>query len=228
MSTLSSIRALGASLTFTLAAAGAAHAAAVFDTDLAAFTAANPGLAVEGFENAVVASGTDTAVAGPLNSSTSNAVFAAGSVLAGFSMEPTSGDVYASRDRGGNTGANVSSNSFGADMNITFGPGVTALGIDLLQWFDNNGGWSLEVYDAGNALLGSFATLAGSFVGITSDVDIARLFLNKPDSGAVIDNLRFGAAGGTVPEPSSLLLVALAGLALRGVQPASRRARIQV
>ena len=60
-------------------------------------------------------------------------------------------------------------------------------------------------------LLGSFATPAGSFVGITSTDAIGRLFLDKPNSGAVIDNLRFGTA--SVPEPSGLLLLGLGAAA---------------
>jgi len=199
----------------TAGVASNAKAAVVFSTSQGAFLSANGGLTLETFESANVAAGTDTAVAGPINSVTNNAVFAASSLAAGFTLTPTAGDVYVARDVGGNPGAVVSSNFFAENMNIGFGPAVTAIGIDLLQWFGNDGGWALEIYDTADTLLGSFATAAGSFVGITSDVAIGRLFLNKPDSGAVIDNLRFGSKGASVPEPSTLLLVGLAGLALR-------------
>jgi hypothetical protein len=202
-----------------LAAAGTAQSAAVFTTNLAAFNAANPGLTVEGFENANLASGADTAFTGPLNAATNSATFATGSVVPGFSISATGGSaIYASRDVGGNTGANVSSNSFGENLNIAFMGGITAVGIDLLQWFGNNGGWGIEVYDAADNLLGSFATAAGSFVGVVSDVAIARMFLDKPNTGAVIDNLRFGTAGSAVPTPGSLLLsaTAIVGLCLAG------------
>jgi hypothetical protein len=193
----------------------AAFAAPVFTTNLAAFTAANPGLTVEGFENANLASGADDAFVGPLNSATNNARFAAGSVAAGFSISaPTSNSIYVSRDFGGNAGANVSSNSFNENLNIAFVGGITAIGIDLLQWQGNNGGWAIEVYDAADNLLGAFATAAGSFVGVVSDVAIARMFLDKPNTGAVIDNLRFGTAGSAVPTPGSLALVSTAVLAL--------------
>jgi hypothetical protein len=196
-----------------------ANAAPIFTTNEAAFLLANPGLALEDFENANLASGTDTSIASPLNSATNNAIFATVSVIPGFSLATTSGGVYVSRDFAGNTGANVSSNVFAADMNVTFGPAVTAIGIDLKQWNGQNGGWTVEVYDINDVLLGSFATNAGSFVGITSTDAIARMFLNKPNSGAVIDNLRFGAAA--VPEPSMLLLFGLAGAA--GLRQIRRR-----
>lgn len=195
--------------------ASSAQAAVVFSTSQGAFLAANSGLTLETFESANVAAGTDTAVAGPISSATNNAAFAPGDLAAGFVLTTTDGGVYVGRDIGGNPGAVVSSNLFAENMNIGFGPAVTAIGIDLLQWFGNDGGWALEIYDTADTLLGSFATAAGSFVGITSDVAIGRLFLNKPDSGAVIDNLRFGSKGASVPEPSTLLLVGLAGLALR-------------
>jgi hypothetical protein len=80
-------------------------------------------------------------------------------------MTPTSGDVYVSRDFAGNAGVNVSSNQFAADMNIVFTPGVTALGVDLLQWFGNNGPWTVEAFDAGNVSLGSFSTPATELRG---------------------------------------------------------------
>ncbi len=195
--------------------ASSAQAAVVFSTSQGAFLAANSGLTLETFESANVAAGTDTAVAGPISSATNNAAFAPGDLAAGFVLTTTDAGVYVGRDVGGNPGAVVSSNLFAENMNIGFGPAVTAIGIDLLQWFGNDGGWALEIYDTADTLLGSFATAAGSFVGITSDVAIGRLFLNKPDSGAVIDNLRFGSKGASVPEPSTLLLVGLAGLALR-------------
>jgi PEP-CTERM motif len=198
-----------------LTAATAAQSATLFTTDRATFTAAHSGLTVEGFENAAIGSGSHAAFTGPLNAATNNSSFAPGSVASGFSLfAGESRSVYVSRDVGGNSGANVSSDLFEENMTISFAPGVTALGIDLLQWFGNDGGWALEVYDVTSRLLGSFSTAAGGFVGITSTSEIDRLFLDKPNSGAVIDNLRFGAAH-SVPEPGSLLLAALALVGLR-------------
>lgn len=191
-----------------LLASGPAQGVVVFTTNSAVWIATHPGAAHEGFENANIASGTATAFTGPLNASTNNSIFATGSVIPGFSLSavpPGSADIYVDRDFGGNTGATVSSNFFGANIDIAFATTVTAIGIDLMQWQGNNGGWTVEVYDSANVLLGSFSTLAGSFVGIDSTDAIARLFIDKPDIGGVIDNLRFG----TVPEPATLLLIAL-------------------
>lgn len=215
--------ALSLSLALGLGATFTAQAAAIYTTDRVAFDAANPGLAFEGFEAANLPSGTDTAFAGPLNSATNNGVFAAGSVRPGFSIEGSEGGpIYASRDVGGNIGANVSTNVFVENIFIRFAGGVTAVGLDLMQWYDNDGGWTIEAYDAADRLLGAFSTSSASFIGITATEGIARLFLDKPDVGAVIDNLRFGTAGGTVPVPSSL---ALAGLALVAIHASTRGRR---
>src|SRR5262245_24952021 len=100
--------------------------AALFTTDQASFLAANPALALEDFEGANLAAGTDNAFLGPLSSTTNNAIFATGSVIDGFELSPTGGDIYVSRDFGGNAGVNVSSNQFTADINIVLLPGVTA------------------------------------------------------------------------------------------------------
>jgi hypothetical protein len=197
-----------------LLCAANAQSAVVFSTNSAAFLAANPGLILETFENAKLPSGSQTSIAGTLNSSTNNSVFATGSVVAGFSLSTTSGGLYVSRDVAGNAGSSVSSNSFTADMNIAFAPNITAVGIDLLQWQGNNAGWTIEAFDAGNLSLGSLSTRSGSFIGLTSTTAIARLFLNKPDSGGVIDNLRFGTSGDAVPEPATLLLLAISVAAL--------------
>lgn len=198
-----------------VALAPAAQAAATYTTDFAAFIAANPGLSVEDFEAANIPSGGTRAFDGPLNAATDNTEFAAGSVLAGFSLATTGGGIYADRDFGGNTSATISSNAFAENLQISFAPGVTAIGIDLLQWQGNNGGWRLEAFDAADVSLGSFGTNGGSFVGLVSDVAVARLFLDKPDTGAVIDNLRFGDAGNRVPEPAPLALLAAALVALQ-------------
>lgn len=211
-----------------VATAGPARASAVFNTDRNAFIAAHPHLTVEGFESANIGSGQHLGFAGPLSVNTDNGYFRMGDLQTGFAVEALgTGQIYLSRDFGGNSGANVSSNVLTENMNVWFTSGITAVGIDLLQWAGNDGGWTVEAYDIADNLLGRYITLASGFMGLTSSVPIARLFLDKPDVGGVIDNLRFGVAGGghTVPEPSSLLLVAGAALALRVAAVRHRRRR---
>lgn len=203
-------------LSLPLAATAPAQAAAVYTTDFAAFNAANPDLAFEDFEAANLAPGGVEFMPGPLNAATNNSVFAAGSVRPGFSLEGSEGGrLYVSRDVGGNSGANISSSLLLENIFIHFAAGVTAVGLDLMQWNGSTGGWRIEAYDASDTLLGAFSVGTDSFVGITAREGIARLLLDKPNSGGVIDNLRFGTAGGTVPLPSSLALAALALLVLR-------------
>jgi hypothetical protein len=227
MFTISTLRrAAATALLGTAALAGSAPslAAATWTSDYAAFIAANTALAVEDFESANLPAGSDTAFAGPLNASTNNGVFATGSVLPGFSIRGwEGGDIYASRDFGGNSGANVSSNLFAEDIFIEFGAGITAVGLDLLQWQGNDDGWLISIVDSSLNLISEIAVSSAAFVGVTSSTSIAGVYLGKPNTGGVIDNLHFGVAGGgTVPAPTSLLLAGAALLALRlSSRPAS-------
>ena len=58
----------------------------MFYTSRTAFNAANPGLPVEDFEEARLATGTAVRIASPLNSSTSNSVFSPGDILPGLGV----------------------------------------------------------------------------------------------------------------------------------------------
>jgi len=171
----------------------------------AAFQADAPGLALEDFEASTLASGTAAAFAGPLNSTTNNAYFSTGSVLAGFSLAPTSGNIYNGRDHGGVATSVVSSNSFGADLNLSIS--VNAVGLDLNGFNGVDGAWSVDVHGAGGSL-GAFNLPTGGFFGVIStSEDIICLALNKPNSGGSIDNFEYGRS--TIPEPSTALLLGL-------------------
>lgn len=186
-----------------------ASAATVFSTSKVAFLSANTGLTLEDFEGSSLASGNNTGFAGPLNSSTNNSTYAANSVKSGFSLTATSGNIYADRDFGGNVGATVSADNFDANINIIFNNIVTAASIDLLQWLGNTGDWTIEAFDAFDVSLGSIVattTDTPTFIGIKSDVAIKRIFLDKPDNGAVIDDLRFGNPS-SVPAPAAVWLL---------------------
>ena len=193
----------------------------VYD-DRALFEADNTGLATEDFENANLLSGEAFGFAGPLNSLTDNSIFAAGSVIDGFSLVPDFGEVYVGKDFGGVPTVGVSSNSFGADINLLFDPDVTAVGLDLFGFANNLVvTWTVTFND--NVTIGSTIVTTPGFFGVsTSSGMISSLFLNKPDSGGVIDNLIFGTPS-VVPEPGTL---ALLGIGLFGMGLARRRKQI--
>jgi len=202
-----------------LAFGNSAVAGLIVYDDRALFEADNAGLANEDFENANLASGTATAFAGTLNSLTNNSIFAAGSVIDGFSLVPEVGFVYVGNDFGGVPTVGVSSDSFAADINILFDPDVTAVGLDLFGFADNFVvTWTVTFND--NVTIGSTIVTTPGFFGVfTSSGMISSLFLDKPDSGGVIDNLTFGTPT-VVPEPGTL---ALLGIGLFGMGLARRK-----
>ena len=173
-----------------------------FYDDRNLFNAVCPDIPIEDFEGANIALGNLATFYGPLNSATNNAYFSTGSVLDGFSLSVTEGDIYLENTYGSTT-KNVSSNYHVADMNIDFSPSVDAVGVDLNIWFNIVGNWIVEVYGA-SGLLGSVSAPGGSFLGVTSDSEpIIRVLLDRPYYGAVIDNLAFGNCEVKESEPNN-------------------------
>jgi hypothetical protein len=209
-----------------LFATTASAAVTVYGTR-AALDAAAAGLITEDFEEAVVNDPGAVAFTGPLDNTTNNGIFAAGDIEAGFTMTttdavgaPASNNIYVGRNFGGVPTTVVSSNFFGENFLLVFGPTITAFGADLSGFEGVDGSWTVTVRSAGGDE-GSFVLGTGGFFGMTSTVAITEIYFDKPDSGGTIDNVAFGE-GGLVPEPGTWALM-IAGFGLAGATLRKRR-----
>jgi hypothetical protein len=222
--------------------ASRSEATLVFYTDRASFDTANPGLAVEGFENANSAG--NPTFAGPLDSTTNNGIFATGSILPGISFGETGGNIadglYLAEPLQNGVGVNPT-NALGINLppssgfDILLNPGVTAFALDLFQ--NSSGGeqtgvpqdYTVDIFGT-SGLLGSTTTTVQSgqagFFGVSStELGAITEITVTSVSGfyEVIDNVAFGTAA--VPEPSSLALCGLGVVAAAGYARGRTKAR---
>jgi hypothetical protein len=209
----------------TLASALSAEAALITFDSRAAFDAAAPGLALEDFEDAVVTAGGVEAFDEPLNAATATALFPAGSILPGLTLDtPADFDFDLALVGAGFAGIptnSVFSNFFADTLNVHLASG-TAVGLDAFSIFEDST-VTISVYGAGDALLGTFdiaAGTAGTFFGVVNDsgaITRLNLFSARGFSEGV-DNIAFEST--PVPEPASLVLF---GTGIAGVLALSRR-----
>lgn len=202
----------------------------------AAFSAAAPGIASQTFGIAFgeLAMGSGDTMAGPLNSSTNNIIFKPGDILPGLAISssiPGSDSLFISDALGSdplhnelpniNNRTVVTNNEFIASLNLSFSPGVTAVGLGLVSEFSNSN-LQLSVFGATNNLLGTLLVTnvpssgPSKFFGITTSGEtISRVNINSATNQAEgVDLVQFGQAAATsaVPEPASLILWGLTGV----------------
>ena len=197
----------------------------------AEFVTATPGLPVETFESALVPPLLPPNLAvvihcdGPLSSATASACFPAGGLLPGvvYSASPVIGLTVVGPGLGNrlaNSSLIMGSIMGDATLNLVF-TGVTAVGFELFPFPVVENAYEINFFSPSDVALGSFtiSSLPGEFgyayFGLLSTNDlIGRVSIHNQSTQfpwEFIDNMSFGIP--TVPEPSSMLLLA-AGLAL--------------
>jgi hypothetical protein len=224
-----------------LTVAPGASAQVVFTNDEAQFFADNPGLLVQTFDSAI-SSGCDV----PFDSTNSADCFPPGALLPGVVYDAAPSheflDIFGINFNGssGNTSKAIGPDNHTDTLDLIFDGGVSAAGVRP-GCFILTGGIcqrtiTISVYGAGDVLLGSTQVDASSlfddFVGIESDVPIAKVSVRGPDLGPdsgfhAISELDFPLSQlQNVPTLSEWgMISAAAGLVLVGMFFAARRKR---
>lgn len=188
-------------------------AGVLFFTDRPTFNAAAPSpLVLEDFENSVLPQDGIAAIGSVLDSSSSNAAFAPGSIVTGLRITAALG-LFAQNGHFYSPTNTVFNDFDGDPLSITF-PGFTpyAVGLDLLGIFTENASHALTVYDSAGSVLYSanFAPPgAGVFLGFISTAPIHHITMDTGLSSYGFDNIAFDATAET-PEPATWMLCAAA------------------
>jgi hypothetical protein len=213
-----SVSALIAAIGLVTALPEVSRASLVYYTTAALFDAAEPGLPVQTFTTANLYNQPYVVQSSPLNSSTNDAVFAAGSILPGLTISNSGPGpaatgllVY---------GDNIGNNWFGDSLILSFSPGVSAVGEDVFAntaYGESFAGNITEDIFNGTQSLGSKTyteTAGGSlYFGVSSTtVPITSVELTWDGDGDGITfarNIAFGPSSASVPEPSTSACLAL-------------------
>lgn len=149
--------------------------ALTFWNNRASFAAAFPGLPTESFSGTIVGGGAIVSCDPPFNSSTNNACFTPGAIMAGIEID------LGVRDPGsslqlvvigvgalGNTNVLVGPNSFVDDIIFNFSPAVRAAGFDLINPMAPGQTYNVEIFGPGGSIGVGTATdgAEGNFWGV--------------------------------------------------------------
>lgn len=174
-------------------------------TSQSEFQQAFPGLPKEDFEESTIGNTAFASFPRPLNSSTSNAYFAAGDILPGLNITSTGtaasgyelgviGGNYATWN---NTSKSVMNENYFNLFTIEFtGSNVNAVGMDLV-FILTTGNAEIKIYTTGNTLIDTITYTLGAtptFFGIYSSQPITKMTMAKTpnDNWVSIDNIQFG------------------------------------
>jgi hypothetical protein len=150
-----------------------------------------PGLLVQDFSASTVPDHSIHDMPHPLDAATNNDWFNPGDIMPGvqfWASNDHAGDeiVVLGINFQGNSRKTIASNYFTDCFIIMFDPPVSAVWMDIVE-YEGSGFCNIEIYDAGNNLLGSDVTSAsndGIFWGVGSDVPIARIEICSTGNGA--------------------------------------------
>lgn len=195
---------------------GHAQAGIIFFTDQATFDAAAPGLAIEDFNSSLAGTGDVISAGSIIDASSSSSAFQAGDILPGIAISASTGVMVSlGAGVGPNTTPAVAADLFSASSVIDFSEGVTAIGLEVFDFFGGN--ITLNFLGASGGLLGSVnvpSSSAFQFVGAISDAPVFQVQLGNSANVTVVDNVAFGNTV-SVPSPSALSLIGL-GLVFLG------------
>lgn len=195
----------------------------------------------EDFEDGNINDGDIVGFPAPLNSATDNAVFPAGTIVAGLDIQDDplndaggggpDGLVAVGATAFGTPSDIVLANTFVDSLNLNFAGGVEGVAFDAFS-FTGGGTVAVDFFDGTDSLIGSLMVAAdpvnSGFVGATSAIPIARVNISSVGPGPTdeaegADNICF-SSGMVLPPPQAvpalstygLYLLALALLGLAG------------
>jgi hypothetical protein len=219
--------AIGAAALLLVTSSTASAAPITFATR-AGFDAQAGILPIETFEEGVVAPGGVVACPGFLASTTINACFSAGDILPGITLTSStvspSGLALTGAGFSGVPSKAVFANLGGDTLDLRFASS-NAIGLDLHSILVDSP-IAITVFGEGDVVLDVFVVLAtagGRFWGIIGDGPITRLNLSSlGGTHQGVDNVAFGVAAATVPEPASLTLRGAGPLGAARARPRAR------